>query len=130
VAEYYFLVKHVHVTCVALSIALFALRGGFALAGSTAFRHPVLRVLPHAIDTVLLTSALLLATIIHQYPFVNGWLTAKVLGLVAYVVLGSLAVRPGRPPRLRAVAYALALVAAGYIVATALHHDPNPLDWG
>ena len=48
-----------------------------------------LRYLSYTIDTVLLTAALMLATILHQYPFVHAWLTVKVLLLVVYVVLGS-----------------------------------------
>ena len=74
----YTLLKSLHVSCVALSLALFLLRGGMALRSE---QPPVpprwLRVLPHIVDTALLLSALALAVIIRQYPFVNGWLTAK-----------------------------------------------------
>jgi uncharacterized membrane protein SirB2 len=129
VAAYYFLVKSVHVWSVALSVLLFVVRGGLMLADSAALRHWTLRYSPHVVDTVLLTSALMLTGIVRQYPFANGWLTAKVVGLVAYVVLGSIAIRRGRTKRTRALAFVGALAAVAYIVATALHHDWNPLRW-
>ncbi len=128
-AEYYFLIRHVHLWAVTLSLSLFALRAGLMLADAPAQRWLPLRVLPHVIDTVLLTSALLLTTIVHQFPFVNGWLTAKVCGLVAYVVLGSIALKRGRTPRARRLALVGAVLSAAFIVSTALHHDPNPLHW-
>jgi uncharacterized membrane protein SirB2 len=128
-AEYYFQIKHVHLWAVTLSLSLFAVRAALMLAESRMQHWRTLRVLPHVIDTVLLTSALMLTTIVHQYPFVNGWLTAKVCGLVAYVVLGSIALKRGRSLRVRRYALAGAIASAAFIVSTALHHDPNPLHW-
>ncbi len=63
------------------------------LARSPLANHAALRYLSYAIDTTLLTAALMLVTILHQYPFVQAWLTVKVLLLVVYVVLGSLALK-------------------------------------
>lgn len=128
-AAYYFTIKSVHLWAVTLSLALFALRAALMLADARLRHWLPLRVVPHVIDTVLLTSALMLTTIVHQYPFVHGWLTAKVSGLVAYVVLGSIALKRGRTPRVRHLALAGALACAAYVVGTALHHDPNPLRW-
>ncbi|HNK31486.1 MAG TPA: SirB2 family protein, partial [Plasticicumulans sp.] len=59
-----------------------------------------------------------------QYPFVNGWLSAKVLALVVYIGLGAVALRHGRTYRQRATAFAAALLTAGYIVGAALQHSP------
>lgn len=128
-AAYYFTIKSVHVWAITLSIALFLVRAGLMLARSPRLDAWWLRYTPHVVDTVLLTSALMLTTIIRQFPFVNGWLTAKVLGLVAYVVLGSIALKRGRTFRTRVWALAGALASVAYIVATALHHDWNPLHW-
>jgi uncharacterized membrane protein SirB2 len=127
--QYYFAIRQVHLWAVTLSLSLFAVRAGLMLADAPAQRWRPLRVVPHVIDTVLLTSALLLTTIVRQFPFVHGWLTAKVCGLVAYVVLGSIALKRGRTPRTRRLALAGAVLAAAFIVATALHHDPDPLHW-
>lgn len=122
--EYYPDIRQVHVASVVISLTLFALRGGMMLADLPLRRHLVLRVLPHAVDTVLLTSALMLSYLLRQYPFVHPWLTAKVFGLIAYIVLGSIALRHGRTRGIRAVAFVAALAAAGYIVSVALTRSP------
>ena len=60
----------------------------------------------------------------------QGWLTAKVLGLVAYIVLGAVALRRGRTKAARAPAFVAALLTAGYIVSVAVTRDPRgPLAW-
>jgi uncharacterized membrane protein SirB2 len=122
--SYYLLVKYVHVGSVVLSLAGFAARGLLMLADSPLLNARLVRVAPHVVDTVLLASALWLAWMLGQYPFVHGWLTAKVLGLVAYIVLGAVALRRGRTKRARLAAFAAALLAAAYIVAVALTRDP------
>ena len=76
------------------------------------------------VDTVLLTAALMLATILHQYPFVQGWLTAKVLLLVVYVVLGSFALKRGRTRAVRTSCWIAALLVFLFIVSIARAHHP------
>jgi uncharacterized membrane protein SirB2 len=123
--EFYPQIKFVHVLCVILSGSLFALRGLMMLAGSRFTNHAALRYLSYAIDTTLLTAALMLITILHQYPFVQAWLTVKVLLLVVYIVLGVFALRRGRTRRIRAVCYVAALAVFGSIVGVALTHNPH-----
>ncbi|MDA8109874.1 MAG: SirB2 family protein [Betaproteobacteria bacterium] len=115
----------IHVGCVVLSVSGFVARGGLMLAGSPLLATRFVRVAPHVVDTLLLASALWLAWAIGQYPFVNGWLTAKVLGLLAYIVLGSVALKRGRSKRVRAAAFVAALATVGYIVSVALTRDPR-----
>jgi uncharacterized membrane protein SirB2 len=124
---YYLAVKQLHVACVLLSIAGFAARGLLMLAGSPLLQAKFVRIAPHVVDTLLLASAAWLAWMLHQYPFVHGWLTAKVLGLAAYIVLGVVALRRGRTKAVRAWAFAGALLAVAYVVAVALNKDPIPL---
>lgn len=126
----YLLAKYVHVGCVALSLAGFAARGVLMLTGSPLLQARAVRVLPHVVDTLLLASAVWLAVLLGQYPFVQGWLTAKLLGLLAYIVLGTYALRRGRTFQQRAAAFVGALLAAAYVVAVALTRDPRgPLAW-
>ncbi|MBL0284198.1 MAG: SirB2 family protein [Zoogloea sp.] len=120
----YLALKHFHITCVVLSGAGFALRGWWAITGSGLLRAKLTRRLPHIIDTCLLGSAITLAWMSGQYPFVQGWLTAKVLGLLAYIGLGMLALKPGRPPGARLVAFLAALTTFAYIVSVALSKNP------
>jgi uncharacterized membrane protein SirB2 len=122
----YLAVRHLHVTCVVLTISLFVLRGGLQFAGVDWRRRlPVLRVAPHVVDTVLLGSAVWLAWRSAQYPFVQLWLTAKVIALGAYVVLGKRALDPQRSARARALAFAGAVASVGYIVGVALTRSPH-----
>lgn len=120
----YLLVKYVHVGSVVLSLAGFAARGALMLAGSPLLQARFVRLAPHVVDTVLLASAAWLAWMLQQYPFVHGWLTAKVLGLLAYIVLGTVALRRGSTKGVRAAALAAALLAAAYVVAVALTRQP------
>lgn len=120
------LLKTVHMTCAALSLGGFVLRGIWMLRDSPLLQARLTRILPHVNDTLLLGSALWLAFCIEQYPFVHGWLTAKVLALLAYIVLGSIALKRGKTKTVRTVAFALALVAFFYIVTVALTRNPLP----
>ena len=121
----YLAVKWLHLSCAALSIAGFAVRGALMLAGSPLLQARFVRIAPHVVDTALLGSAVWLALFLHHYPFVEGWLTAKLAALIAYIALGSVALRRGRTRAVRAWAFAAALVAAGYIVSVALTRDPR-----
>lgn len=125
--EFYPQIRNVHIWAVVLSGSLFALRGLGMLAGARWPQAAALRYLSYSIDTVLLTAALMLVAILPAAMFANGWLTAKLVLLVAYVVLGVYALRRGRTPRLRAGCYAAALLAFVAIVGIARMH--HPLGW-
>jgi len=120
----YLLAHHTHVTFVTISIVLFILRGVLMMAGSPWLQAPVLRVTPHVVDTMLLASALWLVSVLHLPFFQVPWLLAKVAGLIAYIALGSLALRPGRSKPVRVAAFCAALVTVGWIVSVAIRHDP------
>ncbi len=124
----YLALKHLHVTCVVLSFAGFCLRGWWMATGSLRLRARWVRVAPHGIDTVLLGSALTLAALSGQYPFVQGWLTAKFFGLLAYILCGTMALKRGRTPRQRLVFLGLAMLSFAYIVSAALTRSPY-LGW-
>lgn len=122
--EFYLQIKWVHIAAVITSGSLFALRGAGILAGARWPMWAPLRFLTYTVDTVLLTAALMLVTILHQYPFVQAWLTTKVCLLVVYIVLGTFALRRGRTPRVRALCYAAALAIFLFIVSVARAHHP------
>lgn len=103
---------------------LFALRGGGVLAGAHWPMFAPLRYLTYTVDTVLLTAALMLATLLHQYPFVHAWLTVKVLLLVVYIVLGTFALKRGRSRAMRAGCFAAALLVYLFIASVARTHQP------
>lgn len=124
----YFAIKHIHLTCIALSFVLFLLRGGLALFCPEKLEKRWLKIVPHIIDTALLVSALTLAVMIEQYPFVHHWLTAKVIALVLYIGLGTIAIKRGKTKAIQATALAGALFAFIYIAAVAVSKTPMP--WG
>jgi len=125
VIEFYPEIRWVHIAAVLTSGALFALRGAAMLAGARWYMAAPLRYLSYTIDTVLLTAALMLATVLRQYPFVHGWLTTKVLLLVVYVVLGSYALKRGATRAARARTYFAALLVYAFIISVARAHDPR-----
>lgn len=122
----YSTVKYLHVTCVVLSVAGFFLRGLIVLRGRRLPRQLWIRAAPHVNDTVLLGAALTLAFTTDQYPFVANWVTAKVFGLIAYIILGSLALTGERTQWVRLAAWLAALATFGYVVSVALTKNP----WG
>lgn len=116
----YFAIKHLHVTCVVLSALGFLLRGYWMISGSPLLKSLPARVMPHLIDSALLLSAITLAVLIQQYPFEAAWVTAKVIGLLAYIVLGTVALKRGRTRSQRIAAFVAALSVYAWIVSVAL----------
>ncbi|UTW11090.1 SirB2 family protein [Marinobacterium rhizophilum] len=122
----YMILKHLHLTAATLSISLFLLRGYWMLLGSGWQNKRLIRVIPHIVDTVLLLSAIGLALTLQQYPFVNDWLSAKLLALVAYIVLGIIALKRGRSKSTRTLAFGAAIGTFVYIAWVAVTRDPTP----
>jgi uncharacterized membrane protein SirB2 len=123
-SECYLQILRVHVGCVALSGALFAVRGLMRIADLPGANHRALRWMSYVIDSTLLGAAILLSVVVRQYPFVDGWLTAKVLLLLLYIGLGTIALKRARSRTGRAAACIAALLTFGYIVGVAIAHDP------
>lgn len=119
-------VKAVHVSCVVISYLLFFTRGVWMLTDSPLLRQRWVRILPHVNDTLLLAAAIALALMLKQYPLTDAWLTAKATGLVAYIAIGTVAMRPGRTRRVRIAAWLVAQVVFFYIVGVALTRNPLP----
>jgi uncharacterized membrane protein SirB2 len=118
--------KAIHVGAVATTYALFVLRGVWMIRGSLRLQDRWVKIVPHAVDTVLLASAIALSVMARQYPFMSAWLTAKVLALVLYIGLGTIALKRGRSMRTRVTAWIAAQLSLLYIVSVALTRDPLP----
>ena len=122
--EFYAQIRTVHILAVTLSGCLFAVRGLGVLLG---MRWPLwapVRYLSYTIDTTLLTAALMLFTLLPKELFANGWLTTKIVLLVVYIGLGTVALKRARSHRARAIAYVAALATFAYIVGVARAHHP------
>lgn len=122
--EFYPQIKHAHIGLALLSGTLFALRGLLLLSGVRWADAAPLRYLSYAIDTALLTAALMLLTILPAGLYANGWLAMKVALIVAYVVLGVFALRRGRTRGVRAACYVAALLVFAQVYFIARAHHP------
>ena len=122
----YSLLKWAHVSAVALSGLGFVLRYALVRPGSEVARTALVRIAPHVIDATLLATAIGLAALLKANPLVLPWLGAKLLGLALYIVLGTIALKRGTTPGVRAGAFLAAVASYAYIVSVALTKDP----WG
>ena len=122
--------KAVHVGSATVSVGLFAIRGAWMMYAPGDLSRRWVKIVPHIVDTVLLASAVALAVMIANFPGTHAWLTAKVAGLVLYIVLGSIALKRGRTRAVRIGAFFAALGVFAYIVAVAFTKSPaGPLTW-
>lgn len=126
--EFYPQIKLVHIFCVLASGGLFALRGALVQAGRAGIAQlaPV-RLLSYAIDTTLLTAALMLVSILPHGLYANGWLATKLALLVLYVALGVFAMQQSCAPATRRLSFIAALATYGYMLGVARMH--HPLGW-
>ena len=124
--ELYLSLRTIHITCAIIAGAGFTVRGIWMLNRSPLLDHRLTRTLPHVNDTLLLCAALGMVWMAHLNPFNHTWLMAKLTGLIAYIILGSIALRQGRSQRIRALAFGAALLSFGYILTVALTRNPLP----
>lgn len=123
-AAIYPFIRLAHISLVLTSVALFTVRGWAVLQGHAwAMRRPV-RFLSYGIDTALLGAALLLLLILRLDPLTTPWLLTKLVLLLVYIVLGSLALKRARSGRLRLYCLLAALLCYGFMLSVALTHSP------
>lgn len=115
----YSTLKHFHIVCAALSGSLFLLRGTWMLRAPARLQARWVKIAPHIVDTLLLASALGMVLWSGQYPFVQAWLGAKVVALLVYIGLGSIALKRGKTRIVRRRAFIAALAVFAYIGAVA-----------
>lgn len=123
----YLFLKHLHQAAVTLSITGFFLRGAGSLAGAAWASSRLAKTVPHVVDSVLLLAALMMVGLARIPLGDSPWLVAKLIGLLAYIGLGVIALRPGRPLAVRASAWVAALATVGWMVSVAITKDPAGL---
>ena len=92
----YPVIKHLHLTLVTVSVLFFMVRFVLHLRQSPVMEKKLIKIAPHVIDTFLLLSGLTLCFMIKQYPFVDPWLSEKLGAVVAYIILGVIALKADR----------------------------------
>ncbi|WP_300424287.1 SirB2 family protein [uncultured Thalassolituus sp.] len=118
----YMALKHSHMGFAYLSVILFVLRFALAYYKPALNSNKVLNIVTHGINALLLITAAMLCLQLQQYPFTDGWVTAKFLGLVVYVVLGVIAMKKASLKM-----FVAALVVFAYLIGTAKAH--SALSW-
>lgn len=116
----YLTAKTIHIAAAILTISGFMLRGAWMLGQSPLLDRKLVRILPHAIDTIFLLSGVWLIWLLRLPVLEQPWLLGKLIALVAYVWLGMIALRRGRTRRIRATAFFLAVLTFAYIIGVAL----------
>jgi uncharacterized membrane protein SirB2 len=120
----YMMMKHLHITAVVLSVLLFVLRFIWLQMDAQVMQRKWVKIVPHIIDTVLLASAITLCILLAQYPFVHGWVTAKVLGVIAYILLGFGALKWAKSKGMQWGTFVLALATIVFTFKVAISKQP------
>ena len=123
-ASLFAILKTIHLITLTITISGFVVRGIWMMQASPLLDAKLVKVLPHINDTLLFGSALGAAALLGQYPFVNDWLTAKVFGALAYIVLGAFALHYAPTRRARIACFAGALLCFAYVVSVAVTKNP------
>lgn len=122
--EHYFLIKHLHMTTAIVSIVFFIVRAWWSVRESPLLQRRWVKILPHVNDTLLLVLGVMLAVTLSMSPHQHPWLAAKLLGLIIYILLGTVAIKRGRTPLTRGLTAVAAIAVFFYVYATAMTKDP------
>jgi len=117
------MIKTIHLVTIVATFSLFFIRGVLMLQDSHHLQQKWLKILPHIIDTLLFLSGITLVILIQQYPMVHTWLTAKFFAVIAYIILGNIALKLGKTKRIRLIIWLISLGVFAYIVMVALTHS-------
>jgi len=113
-----------HITLVMLSVSLFAARGVGVLAGQAWPMQPGARGLAPIIDSLLLLAGGTLWWLLQLNLAQNHWLLAKLVLLIAYIALGTLALKRAPSRAAKALCLLAALAVVGFMVGIAVAHHP------
>ncbi|MCV6628031.1 MAG: SirB2 family protein, partial [Cellvibrionaceae bacterium] len=116
--------KHAHLLFVSLSFCGFVLRAYWSLSGSAMLQQRGVKILPHINDTLLLLSALALTFSLKLSPHQQPWLASKIVLLLVYIGLGTVALKPRFSRAARAWASLAAIAVFGLMLAAAVTKLP------
>ena len=123
----YLLIKHVHMSLALLSIAGFMLRWCWRMMRSPLAAAKAVRVVPHVVDSLFLATALALSFMQGENTLSPAWFSAKIGGLVLYILLGMTAMHAAPVARRSVPAFAAAVLMFAWIASVAV--TKSPLGW-
>ncbi|MCG7495733.1 SirB2 family protein [Vibrio sp. Of7-15] len=114
----YAAVKHIHLLSIVLSISLFVFRYILVMRASPMLEKPLLKKMPHMVDTVLLATGIGLVLITGFTPFTPAglWLTEKLTCVMVYIALGFVTLHYGKNKVFKTFAF---LGALGWLMVAA-----------
>ena len=121
----YLVLKYTHVVTAILSISGFLLRGYWMMNNSEMLLKRWVRILPHIVDTVFLMAGIGMIVTARLRLAENDWLLVKIGALVAYVLLGAIALKRGRTMQIRSTAFVFAILTFTYIAGVAFSKSPG-----
>ncbi|MEL7186315.1 MAG: SirB2 family protein [Pseudomonadota bacterium] len=118
------LTKMLHTFAAVLTICGFILRGYWMMSGSQLLQHRLTKILPHVVDTVFLLAGIALVWMLSMNVLTQPWLLAKIVGLIVYIVLGTIAIKRGRTKEIRIMAFTGALAVYAWVAGVAIAKSP------
>ena len=116
----YEFVKAIHITTAIISISGFVIRGLWMMRSSNLLKNKWVKIVPHINDTILLVAAIVLVVLSAQYPGPVAWINAKIVALLVYILLGTVALKRGKTMQIRIIAWVLAIIVFAYILIVAM----------
>ena len=116
--------KQIHMGLALLSIAGFVLRWCWRMLQSPLAMTRAARVVPHLVDTVFLATAVMLSSMAGRDSLGAAWFSAKIIGLVLYILLGMMAMRSAPAVRRSLPAFIAAVLVFAWIVTVAITKSP------
>ena len=120
------LILKLHLLTIMLSGAGFLLRGFWMMTDSKILHARPVKIFPHINDTILLVSGITLVVLLGLYPWQQPWLMAKIIALLVYILLGTVALKRGKTKNQKIMAWFLAIAVFVYMVFVAKAHNPVP----
>lgn len=84
----YLIVKHTHLTIIALTLIFFFINFALTIKGSSMVNNKLLKIGPHVLYTLFIITAIYLVVTspLQLYPIVNSWASSKLGGFVFYIL--------------------------------------------
>jgi uncharacterized membrane protein SirB2 len=103
----YMIVKHTHLTIIALTFIFFIINFTLMMKGSDKVNNKLLKIGPHILYTFFIVTFMYMIAVnpLNLYPFVNGWASSKLAGFVFYVLSVTFALKWAKSTMLRFVGF-------------------------
>ena len=110
-----------HLVLATACLILFLLRAILSFSKATLPDHPWAVILSKVLVSLLILTGTLL-WIVSDYSLFNGWLFAKLIGVILFVILSLLSLKRNIKPKMRGLVMLLALALYGIIYLIASNH--------